>query len=177
MVYEHELQILAPLESQPEFESQPESQMSHYFSETYTLPPAVQEFRDMFEGRSDLSDEDLSQISDVLQAASATSFEGCQMIKKVEKQQLDHILPSSSPTACAFPQAASTSPPAPTLSSSDILKDSKIPTTTTQQVHNTMTPQKARKRAAQLSRELLVIDSLQKRTRKLYCKMLILSRG
>ncbi|KAF8814196.1 hypothetical protein BYT27DRAFT_7250243 [Phlegmacium glaucopus] len=185
MVYEHELQIPVPLRPYLESETQPESQVSpcspssycqHTDSETFTLPSAVKEFRDMFEGRWDMFDEDFPALLADSEDDGGASFEGREMIKEEQKQQLGARLPLSSQMACASPQTVGASLPTPTLISS-IPNDSTIPTVTTQQTHKTMTPHNARKHVARLSRELLALDSLQKRTRKLYHRMLILSRG
>ncbi|KAF8804261.1 hypothetical protein BYT27DRAFT_7259380 [Phlegmacium glaucopus] len=181
----NELQIPVPLRPYLESETQPESQVSpcspssycqHTDSETFTLPSAVKEFRDMFEGRWDMFDEDFPVLLADSEDDGGASFEGREMIKEEQKQQLGARLPLSSQMACTSPQTVGASLPTPTLISS-IQNDSTIPTVTTQQTHKTMTPHNARKHVARLSRELLALDSLQKRTRKLYHRMLILSRG
>ena len=46
-----------------------------------------------------------------------------------------------------------------------------------QQAKNHITPQRARKLAERLSKELVMLDSLQMRTQKLYQKMLRLSQA
>ncbi|KAF8808510.1 hypothetical protein BYT27DRAFT_7255439 [Phlegmacium glaucopus] len=73
IIEEHEIPV--PLQAQPEFETQ--------YTNTFTLPSAVRDFWDMFEGRSYMSDKDLSQIPEVLPVQDGTThefldmFEGC----------------------------------------------------------------------------------------------------
>jgi len=172
MIDEHELQIPVPQETQAVSDCSPQH------ADTFSLPSVVQEFRDMFEDRRlDAFDGDFSQIPEVPLEEDGISLDPEEYRigvteSELPSQQVDLMLRSSSLTACASPKS-----PATGFSSASFLKDPETPTVYSKRARNTMTPHDARKLAARLSRELLVIDSLQARTRKLYHKVLARSHG
>ncbi|KAF8812736.1 hypothetical protein BYT27DRAFT_7207571 [Phlegmacium glaucopus] len=94
MISEHEIPV--PLRPSLESEIQPESQVSHYSpycqhtdSETFTLPSAVKEFRDMFEGRSNMFNKDFPALLADSEDDGDKSFKGCEMIKEEKSKGLN----------------------------------------------------------------------------------------